>query len=177
MDEHIRVSDADRERIADRLREHFAEGRISSDELDERIAATLTAKTAGDLRWVTADLPGPATVAPPAPPAPRGRPRTAVVRRRPRIMPLLLIGLIVAVAVSGAGSVLVVFAKVVLAFFLIVVVAGIFAAVRFGWRLRRILRDSGRQWQALQWHAHQGQRHQSRAGQWHQWRRQQWPDW
>ena len=42
-DDRIRVSDADRERAAARLREHFAEGRLSPDELDERIAAALTA--------------------------------------------------------------------------------------------------------------------------------------
>ena len=33
----IRVSDADRDRVTARLREHFAEGRLTSDELDERI--------------------------------------------------------------------------------------------------------------------------------------------
>ena len=49
-DDRIRVSDADRDRAAARLREHFADGRLSSDELDERIAAALTAKTAGDVR-------------------------------------------------------------------------------------------------------------------------------
>jgi len=35
-DDRIRVSDADRDRAAARLREHFAEGRLSPDELDER---------------------------------------------------------------------------------------------------------------------------------------------
>ena len=57
MDDRIRVSDADRERVTARLREHFAEGRLSSEELDERITAALSAKTFGDLRSVMADLP------------------------------------------------------------------------------------------------------------------------
>jgi len=34
MDDRIRVSDADRERVTARLREHFAEGRLSQEELD-----------------------------------------------------------------------------------------------------------------------------------------------
>ena len=42
MDDHIRVSDADRERVTSRLREHFAEGRLTSDELDERVSAALS---------------------------------------------------------------------------------------------------------------------------------------
>ena len=59
MDDHIRVSDADRERVTGRLREHFAEGRLTSDELDERVSAALNAKTFGDLRPLMADLPEP----------------------------------------------------------------------------------------------------------------------
>jgi len=41
MDDRIRVSDADRERVTARLREHFAEGRLSQEELDERLSAAL----------------------------------------------------------------------------------------------------------------------------------------
>jgi DNA-binding PadR family transcriptional regulator len=56
-DDHIRVSDRDRERATARLRDSFAEGRLTREELDERITAALTARTVGDLRRVTADLP------------------------------------------------------------------------------------------------------------------------
>jgi hypothetical protein len=56
-DDRIRVSDRDRERATAQLRESFAEGRLTREELDERIAAALNARTAGDLRRVTADLP------------------------------------------------------------------------------------------------------------------------
>jgi hypothetical protein len=59
MDDRIRVSDADRDHVAGGLRGHFAEGRLTREELDERISATLNAKTFGDLRRVTTDLPGP----------------------------------------------------------------------------------------------------------------------
>jgi DNA-binding PadR family transcriptional regulator len=51
------VSDADRELAAARLREHFAVGRLTHAELDERLTAALTARTAGDLRGLLADLP------------------------------------------------------------------------------------------------------------------------
>jgi DNA-binding PadR family transcriptional regulator len=55
-DDHIRVSDGDRERATARLCDHFAEGRLTREELDERITAALTARTTGDLRRVTAGL-------------------------------------------------------------------------------------------------------------------------
>jgi hypothetical protein len=55
----LRASDADRERVADRLREAVAQGQISMDELDERLEATYAAKTFGELVPVTADLPAP----------------------------------------------------------------------------------------------------------------------
>jgi hypothetical protein len=58
MDDRFRVSDADRDRATAVLRDHFAAGRLSAEELDERLAAALDAKTTGDLRRVLADLPG-----------------------------------------------------------------------------------------------------------------------
>jgi hypothetical protein len=59
MNDRFRVSDADRDRVAALLRDHYAEGRLSPDELDERLTAALNAKTSGELRRVLADLPGP----------------------------------------------------------------------------------------------------------------------
>jgi hypothetical protein len=62
MDDRFRISDADRDHAAARLRDHFAAGRLTAGELDERLAAVLNAKTFGDLRGVLSDLPeaGPA---------------------------------------------------------------------------------------------------------------------
>lgn len=54
---HLRVSDEDRERAAHSLREHFAAGRLTQDELDERLEAVYTARTHGELAKLTADLP------------------------------------------------------------------------------------------------------------------------
>ncbi|MEV0380938.1 DUF1707 domain-containing protein [Nonomuraea sp. NPDC050643] len=54
----LRIGDAEREQTMADLREHFAQGRLTHEELDERLDRTLTAKTARDLAGVTADLPG-----------------------------------------------------------------------------------------------------------------------
>ena len=67
----LRASDADRERVADQLREAASDGRLSLSELDERIDALYAAKTYGDLEPVVADLPGILPAAPAAPPARR----------------------------------------------------------------------------------------------------------
>ena len=53
----IRASDADRDRVAASLREHCALGRITMDELQERLDSVYASKTIGDLQEVTADLP------------------------------------------------------------------------------------------------------------------------
>src|ERR1700728_480670 len=108
--DRIRVSDADREQVTERLRDHFAEGRLTREELDERVTAALSAKTAGDLRRLMVDLPGDAPVAPPVPVA-----GPLLVRRRPRILPLMALILLAAVLIPGG-------AWAVLAFFQIVLV-------------------------------------------------------
>jgi hypothetical protein len=53
----LRVSDQQREQAADALRDHFAAGRLSEDELNERLDAALKAKTDGELSALLADLP------------------------------------------------------------------------------------------------------------------------
>jgi hypothetical protein len=56
-DPDIRASDADRERVAQTLRDSAADGRIDTDELDERLETVYAAKTFGELNEVTRDLP------------------------------------------------------------------------------------------------------------------------
>jgi len=58
-DQHIRVSDAERTEMADRLAAHFAEGRLNQAEFDERAAQAMNAKTRGDLSGLFDDLPEP----------------------------------------------------------------------------------------------------------------------
>jgi hypothetical protein len=69
----LRVSDADRHRVAEILREAAGEGRIDLAELDERLEATYAARTYADLVPITHDLP--AQRPQPAVPAPSGDPR------------------------------------------------------------------------------------------------------
>ena len=58
-DARLRAGDSDRERVADQLRKAHAEGRLDSDELDERIDRCLQARTFGELEHLTADLRAP----------------------------------------------------------------------------------------------------------------------
>jgi len=137
-DDRIRVSDADRERVAARLREHFAEGRLSPYELDERIAAALTAKTVGDVRRIVADLPGPV----PTPPRARQSPpwasgHGAVFRGGPRIVPLAVFALIAALVIPGAGWLFLALLQLVAVLWLAACLAGILAAARLRRHIRR----------------------------------------
>jgi len=54
---YMRVGDADRDAAAAALSEHFAQGRLTPDELDARLDATLTAVTHGELSQAAWDLP------------------------------------------------------------------------------------------------------------------------
>jgi hypothetical protein len=138
MDDRIRVSDADRDRVTARLRDHFAAGRLTPDELDERISAALNAKTFGDLRRVMTDLPEPAQPPPWAQqPSRRAAPPWIARRRRPRVLPLMLLALLAALLVPGGGWVLFTFFKIVLVFWLVACLAGVIAAGRFRRRMRR----------------------------------------
>ncbi|HEU4641173.1 MAG TPA: DUF1707 domain-containing protein [Gemmatimonadaceae bacterium] len=57
-DDEIRAADADREATAERLRKHHLEGRLTDDELDQRLERCMAARTLGELRALVADLPG-----------------------------------------------------------------------------------------------------------------------
>src|SRR4051794_33810690 len=70
----LRASDADRERVAAALRRHHVDGRLDTDELQERLGACYAARTLGELEPLLADLPGagrPAARARGPPPPPR----------------------------------------------------------------------------------------------------------
>lgn len=56
-DSNIRASDADRERIAERLRKSHAEGRLDIAEFQERLERCYAAKTLGELGELVRDLP------------------------------------------------------------------------------------------------------------------------
>jgi hypothetical protein len=67
----MRISDADRHRVAEVLREAAGEGRLDLDELDERLELTWRAKTYADLVPITADLHAVQPIPPPVPSVPR----------------------------------------------------------------------------------------------------------
>ncbi|MER6181395.1 DUF1707 domain-containing protein [Streptomyces sp. NPDC001652] len=71
----LRASDADRDRIADILREALAEGRLTADEHAERVEGVLAAKTVGELDAFIQDLPA----------AHRRRPTPAAAPNRPTV--------------------------------------------------------------------------------------------
>jgi hypothetical protein len=159
FDDRIRTSDADREQVTARLRDHYAEGRLTHEELDERISAALSAKTFGDLRQVLVDLPGPKLAAyqPKRSSDTVGtagyRPPVAF-RRRPRIFPLLVLALLAVALFSGAGAavlalkVVAIIAMVMfLAFAAVAVTAGLFfRQVRKHWAAQQFDRDGFSSW-------------------------------
>ncbi len=62
--EELRASHADRDQVVELLRVAAGDGRLSAEELDERLERALTARTYAELAALTADLPGAAVVPP-----------------------------------------------------------------------------------------------------------------
>jgi hypothetical protein len=91
-DRSLRAGDGDREAFAAILREQHLDGRLDSDEFQERLDACMAAKTYADLDRLVTDLPGG------EPPAAR----TAGHRWHPWPFPLLPLVLIAAI-VAGTG--------------------------------------------------------------------------
>lgn len=93
--DYLRIGDAERDKMTESLHEHFAQGRLTAEELDERLSAALAAKTVGELRSIDRDLPQP------APPAPAYQPGMRM-RRRPFLFtfPLFALTLLVFGAVT-----------------------------------------------------------------------------
>jgi hypothetical protein len=88
----LRASDAERERTATLLRDHAAAGRLTPEELDERLDAAYAARTVGELEALAHDLPAPDA---PATRRPRARDRPGARERA-----LHAIGLVVLVNVA-----------------------------------------------------------------------------
>ncbi|MFZ0090649.1 MAG: DUF1707 domain-containing protein [Solirubrobacteraceae bacterium] len=56
-DPTLRVSDADRERLIAELNEHTVDGRLSTEDLEQRVQAAYAARTTGELDALRRDLP------------------------------------------------------------------------------------------------------------------------
>jgi len=100
----LRASDADREQIAERLRQATAEGRLLAEELEERLGRLFASRTYGELDAIVADLPG------------RGMPQRARPRPLARVAavpaPVLIVlgPLVVAMAIAAVLIVATLFA-------------------------------------------------------------------
>ncbi len=118
-DQNMRVSDAERQAVTDRLAAHFADGRLDQTEFDERVGRAMNAKTRADLGGLFDDLPETGAPAATDGPLPRYR------RRHPVLLlallfvlaltvghavfwaaaPLLWLGLLVAVVLLATRAV------------------------------------------------------------------------
>jgi DUF1707 SHOCT-like domain len=124
----LRVSDEQRERAAAEIREHYAAGRLSDDELSERVQTAYSARTEGELRALTADLP--------KLPATRAEQKAEIAQRRRDLQRRLL-----QEAGGGSGAFLICTAiwlgSGASGFFwpIIVLIACLLPLLRNGWRL------------------------------------------
>ncbi|MDF5757931.1 DUF1707 domain-containing protein [Spongiactinospora sp. TRM90649] len=122
----LRVGDAERDETMSALREHFAQGRLTSEELDERLGLALGAKTRGDLARLSEDLPPAHAVAehdpsagpmfdprrfrppiPPMPPVPPLPPLAPNMRHHrhgfPPIIPIVILAAMVVIMTPGVA--------------------------------------------------------------------------
>jgi hypothetical protein len=100
--DHLRLGDAEREQASALLRDHYAEGRLDTDEYSERLDAVWAARTRADLRPVFADLPGKGGVGGSLGTPEQRRPATAYAAPgRPSVrrwvVPVLIVALVVTV--------------------------------------------------------------------------------
>jgi hypothetical protein len=67
----LRASDAERDAVVTELAEHLKDGRLQTDEFDERVGRAVNARTRGELDGLLTDLPRPLPAPPPGPPRAR----------------------------------------------------------------------------------------------------------
>jgi hypothetical protein len=114
-DQHMRVSDAERQAVTDRLAEHFGDGRLDQAEFDERVGRAMSAKTRADLNGLFDDLPE------------TGAPAATDRPRRRRGHPALILALLFVLALSAGHAV---FWAIVPLLWLGLLVAGVMFATR-----------------------------------------------
>ena len=127
----MRVSDSERERVAQFLREQALEGRLDHDELDERLGGAYGAKTAGELQDLIEDLPHRRVAASPArrpgPPRRRNGPHPLAIAG----MCLLALLVLPTLAAGGIAVVFAIVAAVAIAVFVLGFLFGPFILIGF----------------------------------------------
>jgi hypothetical protein len=101
----LRIGDFERQAAASQLQQHFAAGRITWEELDERLAGAYAARTRANLDALFTDLPmlGPAQTGNAPAPQPRSAPyRMADFRRSLSVAPQSLWLLVLAIGLTAA---------------------------------------------------------------------------
>ena len=122
---HIRAGDADRERAAENLTGHCADGRLTPTELEARLDAAFRARTLGELAALSHDLPPVTPVR--SPRRQRSRRRAATVLALLTVLSLTIVGLgaLELVAEEPLGALLVVMLLVACALFAAVVLGSL----------------------------------------------------
>ena len=98
----VRIGDVERDRAISALSDHFAAGRLSREELDERVDQAMQARFDADLRPLFADLPRPEPTAPirPVPAYPSGV--AVAFATLFWLLPMLLVVGVLAAVLAGA---------------------------------------------------------------------------
>ncbi|MBC2639919.1 MULTISPECIES: DUF1707 domain-containing protein [unclassified Rhodococcus (in: high G+C Gram-positive bacteria)] len=94
----VRIGTLEREQAAAALAEHFAAGRLETDEFDERVREAYLAKTAADLVPLFADLPAKQRVTSEPEPARRRDPRREAAALRALVFVVAVLAAILWVA-------------------------------------------------------------------------------
>lgn len=135
----LRASDAERERVADFLRERCGEGRLGLDELSERLDRAYAGRTGPDLAALVADLPGGLGVLPGAP-VPRSRRSPAVRVALVAGLVLLLLGFVAAAATAPLELAVLVALLAVIVVLLVNAVLAALPALALGWVVWQVVR-------------------------------------
>jgi hypothetical protein len=118
--DQFRIGDAERNKAAEMLSDHMAEGRLTQPEFDERLDVALKAKTAGELEPLFLDLPGPTPnlpaevpTTPPQQSKQHAHDMMAKAKAKPEVAPLVdqkwIVALTVAVGVLWTSTALIYF--------------------------------------------------------------------
>ncbi len=102
----VRIGDAERDRAVAALGDHFAAGRITREELDERVDRAIAARFEGDLTELFIDLPATPIAAPAATPAVRPKRSATVVPAAAgllwALLPILMVAVVTTSLIVGA---------------------------------------------------------------------------